>query len=429
MAAGPARGMHNPNSKFMTDRPAPPIHAPMTHYAVVDQQLQVGGLPLTRLAARVGRTPFYVYDRSLISSRVAELRQALPAAIRLHYAIKANPMAAVVGHLAGLVDGLDTASAAEITLALNAGMTPQHISLAGPGKQDHELEQAVAAGILINVESLREAEKLAEISARTGWAARVALRLNPAFELKGAGMRMGGGPRQFGVDAEQAPALLTRIGHLGLAFEGFHIFAGSQNLNAGAIAETQRLSFELARQLADNAPSAVKHLNLGGGFGIPYFPGEQRLDLAPIGEALATIAADAARDLPGAELVLELGRYLVGEAGLYVTRVVDVKVSRGLTYLITDGGMNHHLAASGNLGQVIRKNYPVAIGNRMGANDQVSTSVVGPLCTPLDILADKMTLPAAVPGDLVVVFQSGAYGASASPQGFLSHPAVAEVLV
>ena len=257
----------------------------------------------------------------------------------------------------------------------------------------------------------------------------MALRINPAFELKGAGMRMGGGPRQFGVDAESAPAVLAAIGQLGLNFEGFHIFAGSQNLNGEAIRDTQRLSFDLARQLADLAPGPVRSLNLGGGFGIPYFPGEQRLELEAVREGLNAIAAEARTTMPEAELVLELGRYLVGEAGLYVTRIVDVKISRGQTYLVTDGGMNHHLAASGNLGQVIRKNYPVAIGNRMGDTQTIASSVVGPLCTPLDILADKMPLPAAEPGDLVVVYQSGAYGASASPQGFLSHPAVSEVLV
>lgn len=413
----------------MTQPVSAPTHVPMDQFPVVGNELQVGGIPLSRLAARVGQTPFYVYDRRLIDARISALRSVLPAAFKLHYAVKANPMAAVVGHIAAQVDGLDTASGAEMTLALNAGMAPRHISFAGPGKQTHELEQAVAAGILINVESLREAERLAEISARTGWAARVALRINPAFELKGAGMRMGGGPRQFGVDAESAPTVLAAIGRLGLNFEGFHIFAGSQNLNGEAIRDTQRLSFDLAKQLADLAPSPIRSLNLGGGFGIPYFPGEQRLELEAVLEGLNAIAAEARTTMPEAELVLELGRYLVGEAGLYVTRIVDVKISRGQTYLVTDGGMNHHLAASGNLGQVIRKNYPVAIGNRMGDTQTIASSVVGPLCTPLDILADKMPLPAAEPGDLVVVYQSGAYGASASPQGFLSHPAVSEVLV
>ncbi|WP_425532291.1 pyridoxal-dependent decarboxylase, exosortase A system-associated [Aromatoleum buckelii] len=407
----------------------PPGHAPMDQFDVANGELLIGGLPLTQLAARVGRTPFYAYDRSLLSRRVAELRTALPPAIELHYAMKANPMPALVCHMATLVDGIDVASAGELHVALDAGAAPRDISFAGPGKQESELRQAVAAGILVNVESFREVPLLAAISDELGLPARVAVRVNPDFELKSSGMKMGGGPKQFGVDAEQVPALLVEIGRTGLAFEGFHLFAGSQNLKADAIVEAQRKSFELALRLAEHAPADVAFLNLGGGFGIPYFPGEQRLDLAPIADNLASLQAQASRQLPHAAIVIELGRYLVGEAGVYVCRVTDRKVSRGHTYLVTDGGLHQHLAASGNFGQVIRKNYPVAIGNRIGVTDVEAASVVGPLCTPLDLLGERMTLPRAQPGDLVVVFQSGAYGASASPQGFLGHPPIVEVLV
>ncbi|MBN8441169.1 MAG: pyridoxal-dependent decarboxylase, exosortase A system-associated [Thauera sp.] len=402
----------------------------MSQFPVDNGELVIGGIPLGRLAARVGQTPFYAYDRGLLSQRVAELRAALPASIKLHYAMKANPMPALVGHMVGLVDGIDVASERELSVALDAGADPREISFAGPGKRDAELLRAVAAGILVNVESFREVPVLARASQALGLPARVAVRVNPDFELKSSAVKMGGGPKPFGVDAEQVPALLAEIGRAGLAFEGFHLFAGSQNLKAEAIVEAQQKSLALALRLAESAPSPVKVLNLGGGFGIPYFPGETRLDLAPIGANLAEIADLAAQRLPQAELVLELGRYLVGEAGVYVCRVTDRKVSRGQVYLVTDGGLHHHLSASGNFGQVIRKNHPVAIGNRMNeeaADDPVS--IVGPLCTPLDLIADRMALPDAQPGDLVVVFQSGAYGASASPRGFLSHPEVAEALV
>ena len=406
-----------------------PTHAPQTVFAIADGELQIAGQPLSRLAARVGRTPFYAYDRGAIARRVAELRAALPPAIELHYAMKANPMPALVGHLARLVDGIDVASAGELQVALDAGADPQHVSFAGPGKRDTELRQAVAAGILVNVESFREIAPLAEAAAALGVPARVAVRVNPDFELKSSGMKMGGGPKPFGVDAEQVPGLLAEISRAGLAFEGFHLFAGSQNLKAEAIVEAQRKSFELALRLAAHAPAPVRTLNLGGGFGIPYFPGEQALDLTPIAAGLADIVAEAAQALPEARIVLELGRYLVGEAGVYVCRITDIKVSRGHTYLVTDGGLHHHLSASGNFGQLIRKNYPVAIGNRMDAPPAGEpASVVGPLCTPLDVIADRMPLPAAQIGDLIVVFQSGAYGASASPQAFLGHPQVVEIL-
>jgi len=330
------------------------------------------------------------------------------------------------------VDGIDVASSGELQVALDAGANPADVSFAGPGKRDAELRQAVAAGVLVNVESARELPVLAQAAQALGLPARVAVRVNPDFELKGSGMRMGGGPKQFGVDAEAVPALLHQIGQMGqsgLTFEGFHLFAGSQNLRAESICEAQQKSYELALRLAQDAPAPVRFLNLGGGFGIPYFPGEKRLDLAPIGANLAQLQTRAKNELPQTHIVIELGRYFVGEAGIYVARVIDRKVSRGLTYLVTDGGLHHHLSASGNFGQVVRKNYPVCIGTRMDATDTETASVVGPLCTPLDLLADRMTLARADVGDLVVVFQSGAYGASASPQRFLGHPACSEVLV
>jgi diaminopimelate decarboxylase len=377
----------------------------------------------------VGRTPFYAYDRSLLSARVRELRTLVPTTVKLHYAMKANPMPALVAHLASLVDGVDVASGRELRVALDAGAVPAEVSFAGPGKSAAELRQAVAAGILVNVESAREIELLAAISRDLALRARVALRLNPDFELKGSGMRMGGGAKQFGVDVEAAPALLARIGELALGFEGFHIFAGSQNLDAASIGEAQRAGLDLALRLAKHAPAPVRVLNLGGGFGIPYFPGERRLDLPSIKASLTEVAARAGRELPLAQVVIELGRYLVGEAGVYVCRVVDRKISRGRVFLVTDGGLHHHLAASGNFGQVIRKNYPVAIGTKINSPHIEKASVVGPLCTPLDLLADQMDLAAADVGDLVVVFQSGAYGATASPQRFLSHDEVVEALV
>lgn len=401
----------------------------MRQFPVVDDCLQIGGIPLTQLAARVGQTPFYAYDRRLLDERVALLRRALPNAIELHYAIKANPLPAVVQHLAGLVDGLDIASLGELRVALDTGMDPDDISFAGPGKRPPELTAAIAAGIILILESPRELELVARLGREQRRRPRVAVRINPDFELKASGMKMSGGPKPFGVDAEQAPALLRRIGELELDFQGFHIFTGSQNLRAAAIVEAHDRTFELALRLATDAPGPMRLLNIGGGFGIPYFPGDVPLDLEPIAANLERWLPAVKERLPQARLVLELGRYLVGEAGIYVVEVIDRKVSRGHTFLITNGGLHHHLAASGNFGQVVRKNYPVVVGNRVvGAGREVVT-VVGPLCTPLDILADRMELAKAEIGDLIVVFQSGAYGLTASPTAFLSHPPCVEVLV
>ncbi len=391
---------------------------------------EVGGVPLDLLAERVGSTPFFAYDRHRLTERVASLRAALPDDVELGYAIKANPMPAVVQHLSGLVDSFDVASGGELRVALDTPMPAERVSFAGPGKTPAELSQAIAAGATIELESETEAARVVEAGERLGVRPRVAVRVNPDFRVKGSGMRMGGGPQQFGVDAERVPALLATLARADLELLGFHIFAGSQNLNAEILCEAQRATVALALRLAEDCPAPVRYLNIGGGFGIPYSDRDSPLDLDAIGENLAGLMADAIRpNLPAARVVVELGRYIVGECGVYVTRIVDRKESRGKLFLVVDGGLHHQLAASGNLGQVIRRNYPVAIAGRAADVDTEQVTVVGCLCTPLDLLADDVALPRAEIGDLVVIFQAGAYGLTASPTGFLSHPAPVEVLV
>lgn len=405
-------------------------HSTVARFAVTSGSLCVGGIPLELLAERVGETPFFAYDRSLLTARVAELRAALPAAVNLSYAIKANPMPAVVHHLSGLVDSFDVASALELRTALNTTLPPQHISFAGPGKGIAELRQAVAAGVTVELESGTEAQRVVEIGQQLGTRPRVAIRINPDFDIKGSGMRMGGGPQQFGIDAEKVPELLKKFTEDDLDVLGFHVFAGSQNLRADVLAQAQRNTVELVLRLADSVAWPVRYLNLGGGFGIPYFEKDVPLDLSLIGENIADLlATKIGPKLPAARVVVELGRYIVGECGVYVTRIIDRKESRGRTYLVVDGGLHHQLAASGNFGQVVRRNYPVAIGNRMDEVPSETASVVGKLCTPLDLLGDRVELPAAEIGDLVVVFQAGAYGRTASPTAFLSHPEPPEVVV
>jgi len=406
-----------------------PLHAQQGLFEIREDRLHLGGIDLSRLAQRVGGTPFYAYERRLIHQRIALLRATLPQGIQLHYAIKANPMPALVQMLAGLVDGIDVASGGELSVALDTPMPPARISFAGPAKRDAELARAVAAGVLINLESEAEMERLAIIGERQGRAPRVAVRINPDFELRHAGMKMGGGPRQFGVDVARVPTMLHRLGQLGLDFLGFHIFAGSQNLDAEAIAETQQRGVQLALRLAAQAPAPLRLLNIGGGFGVPYFPGEQPLALARLAERMEMLQRGLEKDSPATRLVVELGRYLVAEAGIYVCRVVERKLSHGHVFLVTDGGLHHHLAASGNFGQVIRKNFPVAAAARIHGGPRETVSVAGPLCTPLDLLADELEMGHADAGDLIVVFQSGAYGLTASPVAFLGHPPALEVLV
>jgi diaminopimelate decarboxylase len=398
--------------------------------ATAGSDLLIGGVPVTRIAQRVGSTPFFAYDRGLLTQRVERLRSALPADLEISYAVKANPMPALVQHLSTLVDSLDVASGDEMRLALDTPLSAEMVSFAGPGKSATELSQAVAAGVVVEVESPLEVDRITAAGDELGIRPVVALRMNPDFEVKGSGMRMGGGAQQFGVDVEDAPRLLKEMETRGLDLRGFHVFSGSQNLHAEILVEAQRRTVELVLRMAGEMAAQPTYFNLGGGFGIPYYDKDRALDLDAVGRNLEELLRSRMRPhFPEARVLLELGRYIVGEAGVYVTRVVDRKESRGTTFLVVDGGMHHQLAASGNFGQVIRRNYPIAVGNRMGQAPVETVQVVGCLCTPLDLLGDRVELPRSDVGDLVVLFQAGAYGYTASPTAFLSHPAPLEVLV
>lgn len=398
-------------------------------FSAIDGILAVGGRPVTEWVEQAGDTPLFLYSADLIRARVAQLRAAMPPRLALHYAIKANPLGAVLQLFSGLVDGFDIASGGELAMVQAAGIEPARVSFAGPGKRDRELEAAIAAGVTLNLESEAEARRALAIADTLGCMPRLAIRVNPQFDLKGSGMKMGGGAKPFGLDAERVPALAREIVAAGAEWRGFHIFAGSQALDADAIADTQAQALALAAQLARESGLPLPHCNLGGGLGIPYFPGDKPVDLQRVGERLEVQFAALPEELQYTEFCIELGRYLVGEAGVYLTRVVDRKVSHGEVFLVTDGGMHHQLAASGNFGTVVRRNYPVAIATRFGADVEEEISVVGCLCTPLDRLADKAGLPHADAGDLVAVFCAGAYGASASPATFLGQGPAIEMLV
>ena len=381
----------------------------------------------TVLLNNVDQTPVFVYDFSIVRDKVASLRAALPHGVGIHYAMKANPLPAFVAAMVPLVDGIDIASGGELRIAQAAGAAM--ISFAGPGKRDSELAAAMRAGVTINLESLGEFERAIAIAQREGMAPRFAVRVNPDFALKGSGMKMGGGPAPFGIDAEKMPAVVKKIVASGAQWRGFHIFAGSQALDSDAIAATQAETVKLAGRLADEIGLTPPLVNLGGGFGIPYFAGEQPVDVQSIGARLGDVLDGRSDSLKDSKFALELGRWLVGECGVYFTRVVDRKESRGETFLVTDGGLHHQLAASGNFGTVVRRNYPIAVASRFDAVPSEVVTVVGCLCTPLDKLGDQVLLPRADVGDVIAVFMAGAYGATASPANFLGHGAAAEIVV
>ena len=388
-------------------------------------RLTIGGWDAEMLVNEAGGTPLFVYDSRRIADQVSRFRAAFPG-VALHYAVKANPYAPLLDAMSAMVDGFDTASAGELGKVAHLGLP---ISFAGPGKRDQELETAIRAGITINLESENEADRALAIAQREGLTPKLAVRVNPPFGLKGSGQKMGGLPSQFGVDHDRAAALVRRIADAGANWRGLHIFAGSQALHFDALIELQRDTVALAASIAKEAGQAPAEVNLGGGFGIPYFAKDKPLDIEAVGRALTKTFAERPKILEQTQFAIELGRWLVGEAGVYLTRIVDRKESRGRTFLVTDGGLQHQLAASGNFGQLLRRNYAVAIANRFSAAPEEEVTITGCLCTPLDLLADEAMLPRADVGDLVAIFCAGAYGLSASPVAFLSQPMAREMLV
>ncbi len=407
-------------------KPLGPIPA---GFGVIDGELAIGGETASALVQRAGDTPLFVYSRSLMQQRVAELRTHLPDRIKINYAIKANPIVPVLQVMSELVDGFDIASGGELAMVRQAGVDPARVSFAGPGKRDRELAAAIAAGVTLNVESAGEMRRALAIGSKQAIAPKLALRVNPDFELRGSGMKMGGGAKPFGIDQGCIPELAKELIGAGAQWCGLHIFTGSQSLDSDAIIDAQANVLALAARLAEDIDEPLPKLNMGGGFGIPYFHGDQPVDLPAIGAALRNQMNNLPEIIANTEFYIELGRYLVGEAGVYLTTIIDRKESHGQTYLVTDGGLHHQLAASGNFGTVVRRNYPLAIANRFDAPPEEEVNVVGCLCTPLDRLADKAQLPRAEVGDLVAVFCAGAYGATASPSAFLGQGPAREILV
>ncbi len=395
-------------------------------------EFRVGGVPISNIANQV-TTPFFAYGGDALVDRLRRVRSTLGHDTEVYFSIKANPSLGLCQLMAKEGLGAELASIGELLLAQQAGFGPRKVIFAGPGKTLAELEAAVLWGIeSVNVESEGELERLAAMAQKHNRVARVSLRVNPKEQVKGAQMRMGGGHTQFGIDEETVAGVIARFAkHPHLKFVGIHVYVGSQIFDVDALlAHCQRV-VELAVEVAAGIDCPLETIDFGGGFAVPYFENSHEFDLERFASGFRAIIS-AARSRPHLAQfrpIIELGRFLVAECGVYVTRVIDVKQSRGVTYAVTDGGMNHHITATGNFGQVFRKPYPMAVLNRMQISDCEAIEVVGPCCTPLDVLGHKISLPRVVPGDLIGVFYSGAYGYSASSLFFLSHPTPAEVLV
>lgn len=385
---------------------------------------------LAGAAERFG-TPAYIYLTDAIETRLTELRASLGAWFDVSYAMKCNPNPALLAWLAPRVDLIDVSSGGEFALACAAGWQAQRASFTGPAKRDDELRAVIAGGLgKLVIESPREARAADRIAAELGVVQPVLIRLAPDRVPKGFGDHMAGRPSPFGIDIEDAPVALPQILALpNLHVIGLHIYSGTQCLRPDAIAENWRIYMQIFRETCATHDLMPQKLVFGAGLGIPYHPGDTAL-------SLPQIAADIGPDLTAfrneprfsrTKLVLELGRYLVGEAGYFVTRVISTKSSRGSRLAICDGGMNAHLAASGNFGMVLRRNYVI---HKIGGGDEVEkVDISGPLCTSIDKIGGAVLLPPLAEGDLIAIHTSGAYGPTASPLHFISHPTPREILV
>jgi diaminopimelate decarboxylase len=395
-------------------------------------ELLIGGLAVSSIVARYG-TPVFIYDYSVVQRKYTALRSALPQRFAISYSVKANPHPRFLKFFLDQGCGLEVASAGELFQAQSAGCPAEKIIFAGPGKTEAELALAIEQEIgELHVESELEIQRISHQARKLDRCVRIALRVNPNAEAEGGAMRMGGRSAPFGVDEEKLEPLLMRIAsdpHLD--FRGIHLFLGTQILDHKVLLDQYSKGIDVGRNVARILDRSIRTLDFGGGLGIPYLLDDHELDLRQLHQGLSELMAEIEGEkcFEQTQFMVEPGRFLVGDCGIYVARVNDIKTSRGKKYLILDGGMNHHLAASGNLGQVIKRNFPLAILNKLNANESESVEVVGPLCTPLDTLGRAAQLPAAEVGDLLGIFQSGAYARSASPLSFLSHPTPPEVWV
>lgn len=398
----------------------------ISNFNVVNNNLMINGISLLDITKKIG-TPCYIYSEKIIEERLKLLRSAFPKDIKLNYSVKANPFIDILSFLENKINGFDVASEEELLLAISTKIDKANITLTGPGKTDSLLEKAILNKIIINVESVSELNKIILISKFKQIEPHIILRINPSFPFHNSGMRMSG-CTQFGLDEPNLFKAINVIkqNHSEIIFHGFHIFNGSQNLNQTSLINTYNSSIELMLNLLNTIE--FDNCYLGSSLGIPYFEKDEELDIQFIGSHLDLLIKKLKQKHSKMKLHMELGRYIIGSAGLYVSKIITKKDNNGHVFLITDGGMNHNLAACGLLGQLIRKNYPIAIGNNIYSEELKKVTISGPLCTPLDILGKDVILPIAEEEDLVVVFQSGAYGLTASPNSFLSHKVAKEIL-
>jgi diaminopimelate decarboxylase len=373
-------------------------------------------------------TPLYAYDSRCIESQYRLLQQSLPSQFEIFYSLKCNPLLGICQLFKKLGSGIEVASLGELNVAIEAGFDPSSIIFTSPGKTYRELEYAIDQGIYsINIESVQEAILINEIGEKLHKKVSISIRVNPNFNISGAGMKMTGVPTQFGIDQSELKEAMEVISRLSFVkVIGIHVFTGTQMLDIGNLVATMEEIMKLAIELSDTYLFKLEFLDLGGGFGIPYFRGEMPIEMNRFSTMLSQIWDKYKQRLRHTRVGVESGRFLLAEAGLFMTKVLYVKESKGSKYAVCDGGSNHH-ASTAFLGRYVRNNFPMyLLGKEDGELEEVT--VVGSLCTPTDVLGQKVMLPKVEQGDVLVINKSGAYGLTHSPVLFLSHLLPAEVM-
>lgn len=406
-----------------------PIGPIPPHFAAIDGQLFIGGVSAEELVEEAGGTPLFVYDNNIVGAQIARFKGAMPDGIALHYSVSANPYEPLLEFLGRYVDGFRIVSLGELKRLQAAGLGGIPMNFAGPGKLDVELRAAVKAGATISVESEGEAARTIRAAEDVGIRPRISVRVTPPFAMENGRVSIGARPSPFGVDAERVPMLIQGLLEAGVDWRGLHMFSGFQCLDAEALSQVHRVIVAHAGEIADTVGMPLPELNLGSGFHIACRPGESPLDIDRVAVELNDTLCNAPPLLATTRFTIELGRWLVGESGVYLTRVLDRTESCGHTFLTTDGGGHHLIGATGGLGERGAVNFPIAVANRFDGEPEESVTVTGCLCTPFDVLGEQVALPRAEEGDLIAVFCAGAYGLSASPQSWESRPAAREILV
>jgi len=390
-------------------------------YFIKNNTFCADGVGIDEVVSTCG-TPCYLYAASVIDEKYKRITSGFPG-FDIFYSFKANPNVAIARRLRSLGACADISSMGELEAAIEAGFEPGDIAFVGPGKTEREIDAAIRTGVYaVAAESAQELALIETVSRRLSVPVDVLLRIN-TLEKPSSPEMMVGGPSKFGFDEESVVQAVRGVKLDGARLVGIHVYSASQVLDSGFISKHLDYVAGLALSLSNELDFELRCIDFGGGFGVPYENDQSDLDLVPISLVAAGVRRRLAEQAPGCRLILEVGRYLLAESGVFVTRALRIKESRGTCFIITDGGMNHFSRPV-----FMRVKHAARILNKLALRSDTRCSVAGPICTPIDVMATDVPLPRPEAGDVVGIFHAGAYGYTMSMMDFMSLGAPAEVL-